>query len=144
MSIDRTAIVDAARGLLGTPFQHQARLPGSALDCAGVLIVIARQLGVVAIDFDVTGYQKAADGRTLLGHLERFMVRIDGDPQAGDVGVYVWGGRSAHHVGVLVPYRHGGLSIIHAAGPDYPAKVLESRLLPGMRRVAAFAFPGVE
>jgi cell wall-associated NlpC family hydrolase len=133
-------IVAEARSLIGTPFQHQARLPGVALDCAGELIIVGRRIGSVPADFDETGYPKAADGRTLMAYLDRFLERIYGAPQAGDVGVYVWGGLHAHHVGVLVPYRHGGLSIVHAAGPNPPAKVLESRLLPHMRRVAAFRF----
>jgi cell wall-associated NlpC family hydrolase len=139
--IEREAIEPEARALIGTPFQHQARLPGIATDCAGVLILIARKLGIVAPDFDVTGYPREADGKTLMQNLEKFLVRIS-EPTVGDVGVYTWA-KHAHHVGVIVPYRHGGFSIIHALGPVSPCKVVESRLLPNMRRIAAFSFPGV-
>lgn len=58
-------ILDAARQCLGTPFRHQGRLIASGLDCAGVAIHVARQIGVGHLD--VTGY-----GRTPAnGQLER-------------------------------------------------------------------------
>lgn len=34
-------IIAAARAELGTPFVHQGRLPGKALDCAGLAVVVA-------------------------------------------------------------------------------------------------------
>jgi cell wall-associated NlpC family hydrolase len=39
-------ILAAARQCLGTPFRHQGRLPRFGLDCAGVAIHVARQIGV--------------------------------------------------------------------------------------------------
>lgn len=38
-----TEIITAARAELGTPFRHQGRLPGKALDCAGLAVVVARR-----------------------------------------------------------------------------------------------------
>jgi cell wall-associated NlpC family hydrolase len=35
-------IIAAARAELGTPFVHQGRIPGKALDCAGLAVVVAR------------------------------------------------------------------------------------------------------
>ena len=35
-------IIKAARAELGTPFVHQGRLPGIALDCAGLAVTVAR------------------------------------------------------------------------------------------------------
>jgi cell wall-associated NlpC family hydrolase len=58
-------ILAAARQCLGTPFRHQGRLLGVGLDCAGVAIHVARQIGVGHLD--VSGY-----GRTPVdGQLER-------------------------------------------------------------------------
>jgi hypothetical protein len=44
----------------------------------------------------------------------------------------------------LGDYRHGGLSIIHAAG--LTGRVIETRLMftEQMKYVAAFALPGIE
>jgi len=35
-------IIEAARAQIGTPFKHQGRIPGKALDCIGLAIVVAR------------------------------------------------------------------------------------------------------
>ena len=47
-------ILDAARQCLGTKFRHQGRLVAFGLDCAGVAIHVARQIG--AGHLDVSGY----------------------------------------------------------------------------------------
>lgn len=47
-------IVTAARSCLGTPFRHQGRIPGVALDCAGLLIAVAKSIGAEYVD--VAGY----------------------------------------------------------------------------------------
>ena len=80
-------IVTAARQCLGTPFRHQGRIAGFGLDCAGVAIHVARQIG--AWHLDVSGY-----GRTpAQGQLERSLdsqpclqrvARIE-DRQPGDL-----------------------------------------------------------
>ncbi len=58
-------ILNHARQCLGTPFRHQGRLIAFGLDCAGVVIHVARQIGAGHID--VEGY-----GRTPAnGQLER-------------------------------------------------------------------------
>lgn len=41
MTVDE--IIAAARAEVGTPFMHQGRIPGKALDCAGLAVVVASQ-----------------------------------------------------------------------------------------------------
>jgi cell wall-associated NlpC family hydrolase len=43
-------IIKAARGLVGTPFHHQGRLPGVGLDCVGVVVLVARACGLEVVD----------------------------------------------------------------------------------------------
>ena len=38
-------IINAAAAQIGTPFRHQGRLSGKCLDCAGLIVIIAHQLG---------------------------------------------------------------------------------------------------
>ena len=38
-------IIAAARACLGTPFVHQGRIPGQALDCAGLVMAVAQSIG---------------------------------------------------------------------------------------------------
>jgi len=44
-------VISAARACIGTPFRHQGRIPGVALDCAGLGIVVAKSVGIEITDF---------------------------------------------------------------------------------------------
>lgn len=145
--IDRYAVVTEARTWLGTPFHHQARLKGVGVDCVGLVIGVARSLGLVAPDFDVQPYARLPDGHSLMAlatqHLQRLDVPAKAPTlQAGDV-VVVSFDADPQHFGVLGDYRHGGLSLIHAH--SISGRVIETRLMfsPTMKFVAAFALPGV-
>lgn len=56
-------IITAARQCLGTPFRHQGRLLAFGLDCAGVIVHVARQIG--AGHLDVSGYGRTPAGGQL-------------------------------------------------------------------------------
>lgn len=140
----RAAVVACARGWLGTPFHHQARLKGTGVDCVGLIIGVARELGLVAPDFDVEAYPRIPDGTSLM-HLVALHMRalpVDEPLQPGHV-VVVRFGAEPQHLGILADYRHGGLSIVHAAAS--PGRVIETRLMwsTAMQFVAAFSLPGV-
>ena len=140
----RLDVVAAARAWLGTPFHHQARLQGVGVDCVGLVIGVARMLGLVAPDFDVSAYPRVPDGKSLM-HLVRLHMReleLEEVMQPGDV-VVVRFDSDPQHLGILGDYRHGGLSIIHAAAD--PGRVIETRLLfsQSMQFVQAFALPGI-
>jgi len=140
----RAQIVNAARQWLETPFHHQARLKGVGVDCVGLVIGVARELGLIASDFDVTGYPRSPNGRTLLAIADQHMTPIDqAAMQPGDV-VVVSFDRDPQHLGIVGDYRHGGLSIIHAA--SQAGRVIETRLMysPAMQFCAAYMLPGVE
>lgn len=141
----RTDVVAAARAWLGTPFHHQGRLQGVGVDCVGLVIGVARTLGLVAPDFNVEAYPRMPDGKSLmhLVHLHMRGLAVDEAMQPGDV-VVVRFDADPQHLGILGNYRHGGLSIIHAAAE--PGRVIETRLLfsQTMRFVQAFALPGIE
>lgn len=142
----REQIVATARAALRTRFQHQARLPGVALDCAGLLISTARILGLVAPDFDVKGYDRTPDGKSLLQHCDRWMTRIPRAQMApGDAIVVRWV-KDPQHIGIVGDYVHGGLSLIHAlSNPDGEGEVVEHSLDESMLRrfVAAYKLPNV-
>lgn len=140
----RTDVVAAARSWLGTPFHHQARLQGVGVDCVGLVIGVARTLGLVPPDFNVEAYPRMPDGKSLM-HLVRLHMRelkLEEEMQPGDV-VVVRFDADPQHLGILGDYRHGGLSIIHAAA--MPGRVIETRLMfsPTMQFVQAFALPGM-
>lgn len=134
-------IVDIARRWVGTPFHHQARVEGVGVDCVGLVISVAREIGAVPADWDVGGYGRVPDGKQLVHHLsERLVPVAQADMAPGDV-VLVAFDSHPQHVGIVGDYLHGGLSIIHASGAH--GRVLETRLLftKAMRFVAAYRFP---
>jgi cell wall-associated NlpC family hydrolase len=140
----RARIVAAARDWIGTPWQHQQRTKGLAVDCAGLVIGVARELELVPAEFDVQGYGRQPNG-TLMRLCAEHMQRIDqARMQPGDV-VVVAIAADPQHMGIVGDYRHGGLSIIHAASAAAPGRVIETRLMfaRNLQFVAAFALPGV-
>ena len=140
----RTQIVEAARQWIDTPFHHQARLKGVGVDCVGLVIGVARELALVPQDLDVLGYPRTPDGTSLMATMRQHMTEIDrAAMQPGDV-IVVSFDKDPQHLAILGNYRHGGLSIIHAAGNT--GRVIETRLMfsNAMNFVAAFALPGIQ
>lgn len=143
----RADIVATARTWLDTPFHHRERQKGVGVDCAGLLIGIARELGLVASDFDVPEYLPQPDGHTLLAWCREYMgAEISRDAmQPGDAVVFV-SDKHPQHLAIVGDYLHGGLSMIHACNVEHPPRVVEQRLMfsRNLRFVSAFAFPGIE
>lgn len=135
-------VVTAARAEIGTPWVHQGRLPGRALDCAGLIITVARALALVPSDFDVNGYSRAPDG-SMTDILGQWCEQIEA-PELGAI-VCVRSGRLPQHVGIVGDYVHGGYSMIHSSNSSKPPRVVEHRLvfLSTMRLVSVWRLPGV-
>lgn len=143
MTVCAEDVVFAARAQLGVPWMHQARLPGVALDCVGLVIIVARGLGLVDQDLDIVGYSRTPDGR-MLDLADMHMQRLAA-PEIGAV-VIVACEIEPQHMGIVGDYRHGGWSIIHATNAAYPARVIETRLMftRAMSLRAYYRLPGVE
>lgn len=137
----RADVVAEARTWLGTTWVHQHR-SRDGVDCAGLVICVARALGIVPADFDLNGYSRRPDG-SLIDICDAHMLRISQrDMQPGDVLVVAIE-RDPQHMGIVGDYRHGGLSLIHAAST--PGKVIETRLMFARNQIfcGAYALPGV-
>lgn len=142
MAVTREDIVAEARTHVGTPWVHQGRTPGHGLDCAGLVIVVARSLGLVAEDFDVNGYTPAPDG-SMLRWCDEHMQRLR-DLELGAVLVLATRDQP-QHLGIVGDYLHGGWSLIHACNAAKPPRVIETRLMfaTNMRLRGIYCMPGV-
>ncbi len=147
----RDDIAAEARRWLGTPYHPQASIKGVGCDCGTLMGGMAVELGIVSADFWQTsfakhaGYSQQAYAGSLIRVLRDFMPEIEPAAAiAGDVVVMKFA-TEPQHVGVLVPYAHGGLALLHAWNGSNVRKVVEHRLDERWRaRVTnAFAFPGV-
>ena len=137
-------IIAAARAEIGTPFRHQGRIPGKALDCAGLLIVVAAAVGLDYID--QADYSRRPSGGLLESALyaQPCLDRVT-DLRPGAVLLMRFAGDPQHlaiYAGFSETYEDAG--IVHAL--LQARKVCEHRLTDEWRRriVRVYRFVGVE
>jgi cell wall-associated NlpC family hydrolase len=138
-------VTRVARSYIGTPFHHMGRLPSVGLDCVGVLICCARELGLVTPDFDIPAYTPTPDGTTMLAWAKEYMTPLPREEMRPGNVILLITDTEPQHLAILGDYLHGGLSIIHAANSAKPPRVIETRLMFSrvQRFVAVYALPGM-
>jgi cell wall-associated NlpC family hydrolase len=131
IALEPTRIVDAARAYLGVPHHHQGRHRVAGLDCVGLLLAVAQDIG--AEWHDLEGYSRSgAETADLMGYslLRSHMARsLDEIPieQAGPGDVWLfWVERMLvpHHVAIVTNSDR----MIHAAARlagGRPGRVVE-------------------
>ena len=134
-------IVRAARGWIGTPYQHQASLKGVGCDCLGLLRGVWRELyGAEPEDMPpyTPDWADARGGETLHDGLARHLAAVPLDAIApGDVVLLRMGrGGAARHCGIMAD-DGGAATLIHAC---QGRRVREENFSPAWRRRLAFAF----
>lgn len=106
-------ILAAARAWLDTPFHHQGRLRGVGVDCAGLIVGVAQDLGIAVPD--QTGYARTPSNGQLRRALDAALTVAPGLAPARVV-LMRWESEDMH-VGLLADHPAGGLSLIHAYAP---------------------------
>lgn len=121
------AIIAAARECIETPFRHQGRILGRALDCVGVACHVLARLQLPYLD--QAGYPRLP----FRGQLEQaitgqpHLVEVDGAPQPGDVLLMRFG-REPQHIAILTDTG----TIVHSW--EQAGKCCEHDLTPEWRR----------
>jgi NlpC/P60 family putative phage cell wall peptidase len=134
------AVVAEARTWLGTRWQHQAALKGVACDCAGLVLGVARVLGL-AVPTAVPAYDRRPDGVQLRALCEAHLQPAGASLAPGQVLLFRFAD-APQHLGI-VGNGPGYLTMIHAHAPD--RRVVEHHLDATWRArlVAAYTLPGV-
>lgn len=122
MAASPDLLVATARSYLGTPFHHQGRAPGIGLDCAGVVVCVAHELGLSSAD--VRGYPRQPDPMRFRALLREHLVELPGEGAAGDVLTF-WLGREQHlaivtglaPLRILHAYQPAGMVVEHDCNP---------------------------
>ena len=137
-------IVAAARGWIGTPYVHQARMSGAGVDCLGLLLGVWREvLGEVpkgVPSYTADWMEPGGEERLWAGCANYLCAKGLHSEAAGDVLLFrMRDGFVAKHLGIQAEVG-AEASFVHAySGHD----VLETSLsAPWQRRIVArFAFP---
>lgn len=142
----RADVVRVARSYIDTPFHHLGRKPGVGIDCVGMPVCIARELGTVPAYFDVEPYTPTPDGVTMLKWCRENLRPVARADLAPGVMIVVSAEQDPQHIAIVGDYRSGGLSVIHASNSSHPPRVIETRLMfsRSFRYVAAFDLPGIQ
>jgi hypothetical protein len=134
--ITRQQFIDEARSFMGTRWQHQGRLKGVAVDCAGLVLETARNLGLA--DWQYDGYPRHPDGtlRTVCDRVMQPIRLVEAD--MADVLLFSWD-NSPVHLAILTSKD----TIVHAYAVN--RKVVEHRIDERWRRqiTCAYHIPGV-
>jgi cell wall-associated NlpC family hydrolase len=131
----RSEFIAAARACVETPFRHQGRVPGRALDCVGLVVCAARAVGIQVID-DIT-YPHEPSEKHLRGMLAMNQLRSCAfdDDQVADLLLMRYSAQATH---VAIRTEVG---ILHAYAPE--RRVVEVPFDDGLRALVAgrFRFP---
>ena len=137
-----SAVVEAARGWLGTPYRHQASVRGVGADCLGLVRGVWRE--VVGAEPETTppyssDWAEVGGEETLLGAARRWLVEIPvGAAQVGDVLLFrMSAGAPMKHCAILSDATGPEPRIIHAY---WGRSVIESWMGPWWKRRMAAAF----
>lgn len=143
-----SAVVEAARGWLGTPYRHQASVKGVGADCLGLVRGVWRE--VVGEEPEATppysaDWAEVGGEETLLDVARRWLIEIPAEAaRAGDVLLFrMSAGAPMKHCAILSDTDGAELRIIHAY---WGRAVIESWMGPWwkQRLAAAFRWPVVE
>ena len=113
--LSRKQIVDAARSYKGVRFRHQGRTRVEGIDCAGLVILVGNEFGVV--NFQADNYSTRTNGNEFCQYFYDAGLKdvpFD-DLQPGDVVLTKTRDFPAHCG--FVGEKHGQLSFIHAYKP---------------------------
>lgn len=132
----RATICAEAISWIGTPFRHKADLKGIGTDCAGILVGVFRNAGVLPVDFKLGdyNYQHALhhSEELYMAQMLRFMRRIEeSEVQPGDVVLFNHG-KTFSHSGIIIDWPR----MIHAVRWGVcEADGLRDSAVQGRRRV---------
>jgi cell wall-associated NlpC family hydrolase len=121
-------IIMEARRYIGTPFGHMGRSPGHSLDCAGVVVCVAQNLGLTGNYVDLDYYPRdPANGlinELLNNHMDKIAVA---KAKPGDVILIAWG-KYPQHLAILTDKN----TLIHA--DENADAVVETQFSPYLKR----------
>jgi len=141
--VTRADVVREARSWKETPFHHQGRLKGVGADCAGLILGVARALGLPSADLEA--YGRIPNGRHLRSHCNSAMDPISlNEIRPGDVLLLRWERFPQHLAFIVDGAGLNGLALVHSY--EQPGECVEHGLTQEWhdRTVQAYRLRGLE
>ena len=139
----RNKIIEIARSWLGVPWRHQGR-GKTGIDCAGLIIVVGKEIGYLSEGFDKTNYSRRSHGPQFLNVFRESLIEKNNNLLLpGDVVVLREDIYPCHSG--IIGYKYDRLTLIHSIAEH--RKVIEEDLEQNGRHkhiIATFEFPGTE
>jgi len=111
VTITGEMLVEQARTWIGTPYHHAARAKGAGVDCVGLIVGAARELGV-SVPSDTTSYGRGDNLALMHAGLSEFCDCFESglvpDRQPGDILIFR-GGSILHHIALYCGLKDSGL-----------------------------------
>jgi cell wall-associated NlpC family hydrolase len=108
----RAAVLEEARGWIGTPFHHEARVKGAGVDCAMLLAEVYERAGLIG-RIDIPHYPPDwhlhRDAERFLARLAAHAREIAGPPEPGDIALFRYG-RCFSHGAIVIDWPQ----VVHA------------------------------
>jgi len=92
--MDSQKIIDAARACIDTPFHHQGRVPGTGLDCIGLVVVALSAAGMDVRDRQ--DYSVRPDGNKLVEAIVEHGGRVVDCIAPADILLFRYDGQPQH------------------------------------------------
>lgn len=138
----RASVIVSAHWWIGTPWKHQASLRGIGTDCIGLIVGVARELGIhgakeFAADTEIAGYGREPKPDMLEAACDRYLDPC-ADPKPGDILLLKFTAEPQHFAIISQPDY-----MIHAYAQA--RKVVENRIddVWRSRIVRAYSYRGL-
>lgn len=120
----RDEIIRIAKEYINTPYLHQGRLKNKGIDCAGLIVEVAKEAGIYS-EGDYTNYSRIPDGETLAKTLNTYCDKINfNEIKDGDIILFKFVKNPQH---LAIYYKYNDMDyIIHSY--SVAGKVIMQRL----------------
>lgn len=137
MPIDRLDVCREAESWVGTPFRHQGRMKGVGVDCAGLVIEVAKVFWPCVRDY--RAYTRQPCPVLFLRLLDEALIQLPavGAALPADVLVFAFDGATPRHLGILLPdsrivhaYERAGRCVAHRMADVWRARCVRAYRFP--------------
>lgn len=129
-------VVDEARTWLGTPYTHQGRLKSVGVDCIGLIIGVAHNLGLS--EYDIYSYARIPDGTMMLQLMQENMTQIsNSEVLLGDIGLFSFIKHPQHvaifsDLGMIHSFSSTGKCVEHRFAAPWDKRLISVFRLKGI------------